>query len=128
MKSVRIRSFFGPYFPSFWLNTERYGVSLRIQSECRKMRTRKTPNTDTFQAVFFEVNKKSFFARREPDFKASNWNKSFLGKIIVCILPSQSFRFLKDFPETRIRESLYFRTLWRSLLKFFKEMGKWILL
>ena len=26
MKSVRIRSFSGPYFPAFGLNTERYGV------------------------------------------------------------------------------------------------------
>ena len=51
MKSVHIRSFSGPYFPAFGLNTERYGVSLRIQSERRKMRTRKTPNTDTFHAV-----------------------------------------------------------------------------
>ena len=33
--------FSGPYFPAFWLNTERYFVSLRIQSECGKLRTRK---------------------------------------------------------------------------------------
>ena len=26
MKSVRIRSFSGPYFPAFALNTERYGI------------------------------------------------------------------------------------------------------
>ena len=48
MKNVRIQSFSGPYFPAFGLNTERYGVHLRIQSECMKMWTRKTPNTDTF--------------------------------------------------------------------------------
>ena len=48
MKSVRIRSFSGSYFPAFGLNTERYSVSLRIQSECGKMRSRITPNTDTF--------------------------------------------------------------------------------
>ena len=29
VKSVRIRSYSGPYFPTFGLNTERYGVSLR---------------------------------------------------------------------------------------------------
>ena len=52
MKTVRIRSFSGPYFPAFWLNTKWYGISLRIQSKCRKVRTRKTPNTDTFHAVF----------------------------------------------------------------------------
>ena len=33
--------FSGPYFPAFRLNTERYFVSLRIQSECGKIRTRK---------------------------------------------------------------------------------------
>ena len=33
--------FSGPYFPAFRLNTERYELSLRIQSECRKIRTRK---------------------------------------------------------------------------------------
>ena len=31
----------GPHFPAFGLNTERYSVSLRIQSECWKIRTRK---------------------------------------------------------------------------------------
>ena len=29
------------YFPTFGLNMARYGVSLRIQYECRKLRTRK---------------------------------------------------------------------------------------
>ena len=33
--------FSGPHFPAFALNTERYSVSLRIQSECGKIRTRK---------------------------------------------------------------------------------------
>ena len=39
MKSVRIWSYSGPYFPAFGLNTERYGVSFRIQSKCEKIRT-----------------------------------------------------------------------------------------
>ena len=37
MKKVSIRSFSGPYFPEFGLNTKRYRGSLRIQSECRKI-------------------------------------------------------------------------------------------
>ena len=41
VKKVRIRRYSGPHFPSFWLNTERYGISLRIQSECGKIRARK---------------------------------------------------------------------------------------
>ena len=50
-KSVRIRSCSGPYFPAFGLNSERYFVSLRIQSKCGKMRTRITSNRDTLHAV-----------------------------------------------------------------------------
>ena len=33
-------------------NTERYRVSLRIQSECGKIRTKIIPNVDTFHAVY----------------------------------------------------------------------------
>ena len=51
VKSVGIRSSSGPFFLAFGLNTERYSVSLRIQSEYEKIRTRKTPNTDTFHAM-----------------------------------------------------------------------------
>ena len=51
VKTVRIRSYSGRHFPAFGMNTERYGVSLCIQSACGNMRTRITPNTDTFYAV-----------------------------------------------------------------------------
>ena len=45
-----------PYSELFWsafsrIRTE-YGEILRIQSECGKIRTRITPNTDTFHAVY----------------------------------------------------------------------------
>ena len=51
VKSVCIRRFSVPQFPTFELNTEIYRVNLRIQSACGKMRKRKTPNTNTFYAV-----------------------------------------------------------------------------
>ena len=41
VKSVQIRSFFWSVFLTFGMNTERYFVSLRIHSECGKIRTRK---------------------------------------------------------------------------------------
>ena len=41
-KSVPIRSYSGPHFYAFGLNTERYGVRME------KMQTRITPNTDSF--------------------------------------------------------------------------------
>ena len=52
VKRVRIQSYSGPHFPAFGLNAERCGVSLCIQSECRKMRTRITQNTDPFHVVW----------------------------------------------------------------------------
>ena len=51
LEIVSIQSYSGPYFPAFGLNTEKYSISLRIQSECGKIRTRITPNTGTFYAV-----------------------------------------------------------------------------
>ena len=57
IKSARIRNYSGPYFPAFGLNTERYGVSLRIQSKCGKIRIRITPNADTFHAVMVLMSK-----------------------------------------------------------------------
>ena len=56
VKNVRIQSYSGLDFPTFGLNTERYRVSLRLQSECGKMLTRITPNTDTFHAVIVIVS------------------------------------------------------------------------
>ena len=40
-KMFKYGIFSGPYFPAFGLNTERYFVSLHIQSECGKIRTKK---------------------------------------------------------------------------------------
>ena len=51
VKSVRVRSYSGPHFRAFGLNTETHSGSLRIQSECGEMPTRITQNTDTFHAV-----------------------------------------------------------------------------
>ena len=47
---VSIRSFPGPYFPAFKLNTE---ICSAIQSKGGKIRTRKTQNTDNFKTVPF---------------------------------------------------------------------------
>ena len=46
VKSIRIQSLLGPYLPVFRLNTEIYSVDLLIQSECEKIQTGKTRNTE----------------------------------------------------------------------------------
>ena len=40
-KVSKIRSFIWSIFPAFGLNAERYEISLRIQPECEKIRTKK---------------------------------------------------------------------------------------
>ena len=64
-KIANIRSFPGPYFPAFGLNKETYSVSLRIQSLCGKIQTRKTPNMDTSQVVLLSSIFR-LFPRRGP--------------------------------------------------------------
>ena len=51
LKMSKYGIFSRPYFPAFGLNTKRYGLSLRIQSECGKVLTRKNSYLDTFQAL-----------------------------------------------------------------------------
>ena len=53
VKSVQRRSFVWSVFSRI---RTKYGVSLRIQSEYRNTRTRKTPYLDTFHAVNGIVN------------------------------------------------------------------------
>ena len=67
VKNVRVRSYYGLYSPAFGLNTERYSASLHILSECGKIRTRITPNTDTFYAVHTMM--KSLFTTEFWSFK-----------------------------------------------------------
>ena len=54
VKRVRIRSYSGLNFSTFVLNT-----ALRIESECVKLWTRITPNTDTFYAVVPKADDKN---------------------------------------------------------------------
>ena len=71
MKSVRIRSYSGPHFTVFGLNTERNGVSLSTQSECDKIRTRITPNRDTFTQCSTAL---LFSFLETPGWKVLHWN------------------------------------------------------
>ena len=72
-KIANIRSFPGPYFPAFGLNKETYSVSLRIQSLCGKIRTRKTPNMDTSHIVLLSSIFR-LFPRRGPSL-LKYWHK-----------------------------------------------------
>ena len=76
VKSIRIRSFSAPYFLAFGLNTEVYVANLRIQSECGKIRTRKTPN----KAIFYVVAVFVFFLYTITDSLSQYFKRQFLTK------------------------------------------------
>ena len=57
VKGLSIWSYSGTHIPAFGLNTEKYRVSLRIQSKCGKMQARITPNTETFHTVLCIANR-----------------------------------------------------------------------
>ena len=59
MKCPYSEFFYSKYFPAFALNRQRYSASLYIQSECGKIRTRKTPITDTIHAVAEDISTRS---------------------------------------------------------------------
>ena len=54
-KRVRSRSYSSPHFPAFGLNKERYSVSLRIQSECGKIRENADQNNSEYGLFFYTV-------------------------------------------------------------------------
>ena len=60
-KTYPYSELFWSVFSRIWTDTERYSVSLHIQSECEKIRTRTTPNTDIFHTVLVTV---TFFAKK----------------------------------------------------------------
>ena len=61
--------FSGPYFPVFGLNTKIYGANLRIQSEYRKIRTRKNSvfghfsRSDSYRLKAFNYFRTKFHLR-----------------------------------------------------------------
>ena len=75
INSVRIRSYSGPYLPAFGL--------ISIQFECGKIRTRVTPNTDTFHAI---LRMFLFLTQQTLTFQSQgqwlSWNRYFNKSIL----------------------------------------------
>ena len=84
-------SFSAPYFPAFGLNTERYGVFFRIKSECGKIRTRKTPNTEYPSVLGPNARKYGPEKLRILTFFPLVLQRT-CGKILVYLEPSQTSR------------------------------------
>ena len=94
LKKYLIRSYSIQHFPAFRLNTERNSASLRSHSECGKMQTRITPNTDSFHAVtdkkYNKMSKKNYFLY----FVESNYYSFFTVKPFLDICLSKTIAYL----------------------------------
>ena len=99
VKSALIRSYSGPYFPPLGLNTEKYEVSLHIQSKCEKMRTRITPDTfhavdvNTFLQAEFHITLETIDIIYLPEIKQTKHSQSS-SRIILSSVPVDTGRIL----------------------------------
>ena len=119
--------FSGPYFLTFGLNTDRYSVSLPIQSKCGKMRTRKnsvfeqfsrselyrflilsvtlTVNTwITSTSPLFEVVSPLYFHLSSRNWLSEPW---FGRKHVTCVKLPWSFFFLVSVSHTLLLSELF---------------------
>ena len=124
VKSVRIRSFSGPYFPALRRNTERYSISLCIQSERRKERAKKTPNKDTFHVVAFCYGIQNFqnhrFKTKSKNYKEKQKEKARHVTSTVCWVYSLHVLFCC----CNIIISIIHLPLFSALLSNFRDDGK----
>ena len=121
VKSVRIRSYSGPHFAAFGLDTERYFAFLRIQSECGKKRTRIAPNTDTFYAV---SRAKKFLSRNYFVILVHYCSRKILMQVIlldVQLFPNTIFSFV-----VLLALLSLIRSLSRIIIKLQYELQLWI--
>ena len=77
--------FSGPYFPVLGLNTQIYKVNLRIESECRKILTRKNSILEHFSHS--ESDFHYYFTHSKPLYNyryLTSLFQNFDGRIISC--------------------------------------------
>ena len=77
----------GPYFPAFGLNMERYEISLRIQSQCGKIRTR---NYSVFGHFSRSEVYDFWFSSKEINFENALLN------VLLFLNLSKKFKILND--------------------------------
>ena len=95
-KSVHIRSYSGPHFRVFGLNTERYFVIL-------KMRIRVTPNTDTFHAVY--TSQISLLRGKNTSRFLSHFTSCFPTCAVLTVLFPQGISNYREMVHVRIKRS-----------------------
>ena len=114
-KSVQIRSFCGPYFPVFGLNTETYGVNLHIRSKYGKIPTRTTPSLTIFTQWNFLHNLFILLQSKNPKTCMSKVHPHYSMFIYVFIFIEQYLAILADwFKKKKGSEKFFLNFMWRN--------------
>ena len=111
-----------PHFPALGPNTERYFVSLRIQSVCGKIRNRKSVFGHFFRSSINTKNKKKILT---PFF----WSSKFWSVVSTAIKRSNKFGYFPNFASNimkfkPVNQSV--RSIWiryRRLVFFSKKVN-----
>ena len=132
--------FSGPYFPTFGLNRGRCFVSFRIQSECRKILTRKNSaferfsHSETSNCFFFSVyfhtvhNSKTCPCWTVPDLaKCFAWTckKDFVFKISDRIIFTIQEHYARVFAKYTYHHFPYFPQIQITLHNPGKQLLRW---
>ena len=84
-KVSKYEVFAGPYFPVFELNTEIYGVNIRIQPEYGKIRTRNNSISGHFSRSVGLIKSKELVANLASQAQALMWSQLCMVSFIGCI-------------------------------------------
>ena len=121
VKSDRVWSYFGSYFSAFALNSEVYFVNLRIQSECGKIRSRQSLNTDNIckvsylklhilgdiwnymPAILVPSSAKIIWTRILAIAKLSGRKDFILRGFFILFVPPRNYLFKVSYWRTKIR-------------------------
>ena len=98
----------GPYFPIFGLNTEKYSISLRIQSEYRKIRTRNNSVFGYFLCSVRKYKQINFFPHKMITKPMVFW--WFQGTEVSWLIRSNLFNICSGIWE----RSLTWRLIWND--------------
>ena len=96
--------FSGPYFPIFGLNTEIYSVNLCIQSEYRKIRTRKNSvfgyfsrsESITTNYIIFQGYLSNTILVQKYNTEIKNWFENILSECFLYTLPKCKLEISKN--------------------------------
>ena len=124
--------FSGPYFLAYRLSTEIFFVNLRIQSECEKYGSEKTPHLDTFHALKDREKAITQSKNNNKKTKEPTQNRSLINiekettseeksEAEPTLIPLQANLSMKRLNEVNLQPADYLNLMFRCLIKRLRQ-------